>query len=127
MAKNSKKTKQIETNENSVAEPVNDLRNGNGVAKPAVPTKKATKAKKTKPGTRARTATPGKISRAQKPQATSPTKKRIVPRLRLSDEEVRIRAYFISENRIREGRPGNSSDDWLEARRQLELEARKGA
>jgi hypothetical protein len=34
-----------------------------------------------------------------------------------------MRAYFIAENRIREGREGSSADDWLEARRQLEAEA----
>jgi hypothetical protein len=45
----------------------------------------------------------------------------------ISDEEIRIRAYFISEQRLREGRPGDSGEDWLEARRQLQAEANSRA
>jgi hypothetical protein len=41
-----------------------------------------------------------------------------------SDEEIRIRAYFISERRQRFALPGNASSDWLEATRQLLAEAR---
>ena len=36
-----------------------------------------------------------------------------------SDEEVRLRAYFISERRREFGLPGDESSDWLEAKRQL--------
>ncbi len=36
-----------------------------------------------------------------------------------SDEEIRIRAYFISERRRRFGLPGDASSDWLEAKKQL--------
>jgi len=36
-----------------------------------------------------------------------------------SDEEIRLRAYFISERRRRFALPGDASSDWLEARRQL--------
>jgi len=36
-----------------------------------------------------------------------------------SDEEIRIRAYFISERRRRLALPGDASCDWLEAKRQL--------
>ncbi len=36
-----------------------------------------------------------------------------------SDEEVRLRAYFISEQRREFGLPGDASSDWLEAKRQL--------
>jgi len=35
------------------------------------------------------------------------------------DEEIRLRAYFISERRRRFDLPGNASSDWLEAKRQL--------
>jgi hypothetical protein len=38
---------------------------------------------------------------------------------RLSDEQIRIRAYFISERRRRFALPGDADSDWLEARRQL--------
>jgi len=36
-----------------------------------------------------------------------------------SDEEIRLRAYFISERRRRFGLDGDASSDWLEAKRQL--------
>jgi hypothetical protein len=36
-----------------------------------------------------------------------------------SDEEIRLRAYFISERRHRLALPGDTSSDWLEAKRQL--------
>jgi hypothetical protein len=35
------------------------------------------------------------------------------------DEQIRMRAYFISERRRRFALPGDADSDWLEARRQL--------
>ena len=40
-----------------------------------------------------------------------------------TNEEIQLRAYFISERRHRLGLPGDASSDWLEARRQLVAEA----
>jgi outer membrane biosynthesis protein TonB len=40
-----------------------------------------------------------------------------------SDDEIRLRAYFISERRRRFALPGDVDSDWLEARRQLLSEA----
>lgn len=37
----------------------------------------------------------------------------------LSDEQIRLRAYFISERRRRFALPGDAESDWLEAIRQL--------
>jgi hypothetical protein len=42
-----------------------------------------------------------------------------------SDEEIRLRAYFISERRRRFALPGDADSDWLEAKRQLLSEARR--
>ena len=39
-----------------------------------------------------------------------------------TDEEIRLRAYFIAERRVQMGIPGSEHDDWIEARRQLEAE-----
>jgi hypothetical protein len=36
-----------------------------------------------------------------------------------SDEQIRTRAYFISERRRRFDLPGDANDDWIEAKRQL--------
>jgi hypothetical protein len=35
-----------------------------------------------------------------------------------TDDEIRIRAYFIAERRMRLSLPGDSDHDWIEARRQ---------
>jgi hypothetical protein len=44
-----------------------------------------------------------------------------------SDEEIRIRAYFIAERRIQLSLQGDSAHDWIEARRQLVDEANRTA
>jgi Protein of unknown function (DUF2934) len=36
-----------------------------------------------------------------------------------TDEEIRLRAYFIAERRHRFALPGDAESDWLEAKRQL--------
>lgn len=84
---------------------------------------------------------PGKTSRAQRPTTS---RKSVPPRGKKSasaqkakvtmppgatatrgpsDEEIRLRAYFISERRRRFALPGDADSDWLEARRQLLSEA----
>ena len=40
-----------------------------------------------------------------------------------TDEEIRIRAYFIAERRHQLALPGDTSSDWLEAKRQLLAES----
>jgi len=50
------------------------------------------------------------------PRKTPATKKE---KSRVSDEAIRIRAYFISEQRERLAIPGDANSDWIEARRQL--------
>ena len=119
MAKSSKKTK-----ETGAVDPALNHQNGDGpTARPA-----AVKGALPKPT---------KSKAAPKPRATKPRKERVARKARaasgpradggISDDQIRIRAYFIAEDRLRAGRPGTSADDWLEARRQLEEEARRGA
>jgi hypothetical protein len=43
----------------------------------------------------------------------------------LSEETIRLRAYFISERRRRFALPGDAESDWLEAKRQLVTETRR--
>ncbi|MEO7168035.1 MAG: hypothetical protein ABI787_04230 [Spartobacteria bacterium] len=45
-----------------------------------------------------------------------------MPAPAFSDADVRMRAYFISEQRQQRGLPGDSAHDWLEALRQLQAE-----
>jgi Protein of unknown function (DUF2934) len=79
----------------------------------------------------------GKMSRARRPatsgKSTTPPRKKSAPAQKArdtmptkvgtmkgpSDEEIRLRAYFISERRRRFALPGDADSDWLEARRQL--------
>jgi len=44
-----------------------------------------------------------------------------------SDEEIRIRAYFIAERRLQLSLQGDSAHDWIEAKRQLVEEAKRTA
>jgi len=44
-----------------------------------------------------------------------------------TDEEIRIRAYFIAERRLQLSLQGDSDHDWLEAKRQLVEEASRAA
>jgi hypothetical protein len=39
---------------------------------------------------------------------------------------VALRAYFISEQRLLTGRPGDPEQDWIEAERQLAAEFKTG-
>ena len=41
-----------------------------------------------------------------------------------TDEQIQMRAYFISERRRRFALPGDANSDWLEAKRQLLSETR---
>jgi Protein of unknown function (DUF2934) len=43
--------------------------------------------------------------------------------LELSDDDIARRAYYISERRHQLNLPGDEIDDWVEAERQLRMEA----
>jgi hypothetical protein len=72
--------------------------------------KKKRAAPKKKSAPRATSTGSGKASTA--PQITEP-----------SDDEIRLRAYFLAERRMKLSLPGDSDHDWIEARRQLLEEA----
>jgi hypothetical protein len=63
-----------------------------------------------------------KTARPFKP-AASPTTSSPASVHEPSDEEIRIRAYFIAERRIQLSLEGDSAHDWIEAKRQLIEEA----
>lgn len=128
MAKVPKKSKEPAPPASAPADPVAISQTGNGAAKTPTSTspKGATaKAAKSKAVAKARAASGGKSSMPRKSRAVTPRTKAAAREI--SDEQIRLRAYFISQERLRDGRPGTSSDDWLEARRQLEAEARRRA
>jgi len=88
--------KKAKTNDTQRAPSDGAARNGNA-AKPA-----ARKA-----------ASPRKKATTRKTPVTAKEKSRV------SDEAIRIRAYFIAEQRERLAIPGDANSDWIEARRQL--------
>ena len=65
-----------------------------------------------------------KTSAAHAKSRKSPVGKKPLPaQTAVSDDEIRLRAYFLAEQRLSAGIAGDSSSDWLEARRQLLQEA----
>ncbi len=58
-----------------------------------------------------------------KPRQPSSRKKAAPSQVAVSDDDIRLRAYFLAEERTRKGIEGDSGHDWLEARRQLLAEA----
>jgi hypothetical protein len=79
------------------------------------------KPSKTKPGRKPAGSRVAKKASSKKAGARRNTKagKKAAPMTEPSDEEISIRAYFISERRRRFGLPGDASSDWLEAKKQL--------
>jgi hypothetical protein len=77
------------------------------------------KTSRARPATSRKSAPPRrkKSAPAQKDGATMPPGGETTGRP--SDEEIRLRAYFISERRRRFALQGDADSDWLEARRQL--------
>lgn len=89
-----------------------------------MPKKKADPDKKKKEKKTPKSSKTGK-SKSSKKKDPSLTSVR-AEKKRPSDQEIAVRAYYISERRIRMGWPGNDLDDWLDAERQLLMElARK--
>jgi hypothetical protein len=88
--------------------------NGNASA-PEQKKKAATPAKKKKTAATRKPSTRKPITSATKPAAVRPVEP--------TDDEIRIRAYFLAERRHQLSLPGDSAHDWIEARRQLIEEA----
>jgi hypothetical protein len=60
---------------------------------------------------------------ATKEPVTTAPKPAVRGRAEPTDEEIRLRAYFLAERRHKLSLPGDSNHDWIEARRQLIEEA----
>jgi hypothetical protein len=98
--------------------PVEDAaaHSANGKMSAPEPKKKAaTRVKKKKPAAAKKTSTRKPVTSAPKPVTSPPVEP--------TDDEIRIRAYFLAERRLQRSLPGDSAHDWIEARRQLIEEA----
>jgi hypothetical protein len=117
MVKNSKKSKEPALPGNGSAAPTNAASGPTATAKP-VKSAKAT----------ARPKSAGKAPAPRKSRTAGAARKiRKSGQVTISDDDIRLRAYFISEKRRQSGLPGDSSHDWLEAHRQLLEETGKSA
>ncbi len=86
--------------------------NGNGVTAPRKKSALAPAKPKGKKPASKKTTPPASRGSAKKASSA--------PALREpTDEEIRIRAYFLAERRMQLSLPGDSAHDWIEARRQL--------
>ncbi|HEY2343703.1 MAG TPA: DUF2934 domain-containing protein [Chthoniobacteraceae bacterium] len=83
--------------------------NGDGKRAAKAPAKKIA-AQKTK------TPPPKAPMRKVTPSAAKPKTRKAKP---IKQEDIALRAYFISEKRRREGLPGDARQDWIEAEREL--------
>jgi len=95
---------------------VRDQNDGSTVTGSSPTEKKSNKKASSKRSTRA-----NKLPASAKKQTPAKTKGRSNPKAAIepTDEEIRIRAYFIAERRHRLELVGDADTDWLEAKRQL--------
>jgi hypothetical protein len=101
--------------EKKEADTVSAVSNGSETAEPKKKSRSAaTKPKAKKPAAK-RTAT---TARSSAKKAPSPSRVQ-----EPSDDQIRLRAYFLAERRHQLSLPGDSAHDWIEARRQLIEEA----
>jgi hypothetical protein len=123
MAKSSKKSKEATVSEVKSVAPDGEAQNGTeravsekvAAGKPIAPVSKSSRKR---PASSTRKAATGEKPRKQA------TKKKPAPAVTaVSDDAIRLRAYFIAERRMQNGVGGDSASDWLEARRQLLAEA----
>lgn len=125
MAKSSKKSKKAPAPEISSAAPGMESSNGHSAAQSPKPA--AARKAPAKPTATAKSAGKSPATAVKKTSTTRKTRAKKAPgrpsESKVTDEAVRIRAYFISEWRTQNGIPGDSAHDWLEARRQLQAEA----
>ena len=88
----------------------------------ATPSGKVSKAKARSTSSKPRKSPASKKTATEK-FATKPVPLRAVV-FDPTDEQISMRAYFISERRRRFALPGDANTDWLEAKRQLLAETR---
>jgi hypothetical protein len=103
-----RKTKTTQNQNDSTGEsnpPAREAKLGKGAARLTL-----TSAKKSKPPGKKREAI-----RTIEPRRGVKVAQASIP----TDEDIQLRAYFISERRHRLALPGDASSDWLEAKRQL--------
>jgi hypothetical protein len=88
-------------------------------AAPSANDKPAAAEPKKKSRVAAATTTRKKSTAPRKTASKQSTASASKPAIEPTDEQIRLRAYFLAERRYRLSLPGDSNHDWIEARRQL--------
>jgi DUF2934 family protein len=96
---------------------------GESTESAATPESKVAKAAARRPSGGPKKSKPGEKKSTAARKATPATHRSSVRSAEPTQEQIRMRAYFISERRHRLALPGDASSDWLEAKRQLLSEA----
>jgi|SRR5450432_1376376 len=129
MPKNSKKSKAAATGGTAPGTSSDVIQRGNppGIETPArAKTPSVRAVARTKPGKHSGVTT-RKTAPGTKPKKAASRKTSLPVAAMISDDDIRLRAYLLSEWRMRNGIAGDSELDWLEARRQLQEESRRNA
>ncbi len=92
---------------------------------PSTNGKETTPAPKKKTRAAAATGKAKKSPAAKAPSAKPPRAASTKVAAEPTDEQIRLRAYFLAERRHKLSLPGDSNHDWIEARRQLIEEAKR--
>ncbi|HEV3408898.1 MAG TPA: hypothetical protein VG095_01275 [Chthoniobacterales bacterium] len=106
-----KQTKTEQT-DGSAAPSAESSSNGEAIAEPKKRTRSARTGAKKAAGKKTGTKTSAKKTTSRRPGKKS---KSYEP----SDEDIRIRAYFLAERRVQMSLAGDAAQDWLDARQQL--------
>ena len=123
MAKNPKQSKESPAPESNPAAASNEPRNGSGTAKQPVTKKAADPAGRAKAPGGSSGPSPRKALVGRTPRTKTTRQSAASDQTVITDEKIRMRAYFISEWRLQNGIAGDSAKDWLDAKRQLQEEA----
>jgi len=119
-----KKSKTNETNAAAPAEPVTsavEAQPSTELKKPAA--KKAAAPKQPTSKSAAKKSATKKTARKSASKKTPAARPAAEP----SDEDIRIRAYFIAERRVQLSLEGDPNNDWIQAREELMAERRNGS
>ncbi|HEY1769515.1 MAG TPA: DUF2934 domain-containing protein [Chthoniobacterales bacterium] len=123
MAKTSKKSMGAPPDAASTAEPIDAAQNGSSEQNRENNDAPKAGAANAKPSRKRATSARKSTAAGSAPRKPSTRKKPAPAETAVSEDDIRLRAYYLAEQRIRDGLAGDSHADWLEARRQLLAEA----
>jgi len=97
--------------------------------KPADAATSATNGKRSAPDTKKKSRVANAPTKKKKPASPKKPSAKAAAKIPVepTDDQIRLRAYFLAERRHKLSLPGDSNHDWVEARRQLIEESERSA